>query len=225
MENIHAETYSLQINNIIRDKKEQQQINNAVTDLECLKEKADWVFKWIESDASFAQRLVAFAIVEGVFFSGSFCSIFWIKKYKNKMPGLITSNEFIARDEGMHTDYACLIYNDYVHPENKMSESVIHKMMKQAVEIEKRFICESLPCGLIGMNSKLMIQYIQFVADHLLVKLNYNPVWKVENPFSWMESISLEGKTNFFETRPSQYQKASVLNESNNQEFEITDDF
>lgn len=225
MENIHAETYSLQINNIIRDKKEQQKINNSITNLDCLKEKAEWVFQWIESDASFAQRLVAFSIVEGVFFSGSFCSIFWIKKYKNKMPGFVTSNEFIARDEGMHTDYACLIYNDYVHPENKMSENVIHEMMKRAVEIEKRFICESLPCGLIGMNSKLMVQYIQFVADHLLVKLNYNPIWKVENPFPWMESISLEGKTNFFETRPSQYQKASVLNESNNQEFEITDDF
>lgn len=225
MENIHAETYSLQINNIIRDEEEKRHINNAIVELPCLKEKAEWVFNWIKSDSSYAQRLIAFAIVEGVFFSGSFCSIFWIKKYKNKMPGLVTSNEFIARDEGMHTDFACLIYNDYIHSKNKLSQESVHEMMKEAVEIESRFICESLSCGLIGMNSKLMIEYIQFVADHLLLKLNYTKIWNNKNPFPWMESLSLEGKTNFFESRASQYQKASVFNKSNNQEFEILDDF
>ena len=141
------------------------------------------------------------------------------------MPGLVSSNEFIARDEGMHTDFACLIYNDYIHPNNKLSENDVHDMIKQAVTIEKIFICDSLPCGLIGMNSKLMVQYIKYVADHLLGKLNYKTIWNVENPFPWMESISLEGKTNFFETRPTQYQKASVLNKSNNKDFLITEDF
>ena len=221
IENIHSEAYSLQIDNIIRDTKEKPKLLNAVENFECIKRKAEWAFKWIESDVPFAQRLVAFAIIEGVFFSGSFCSIFWFKK-KNLMPGLCDSNELIARDEGMHTDFACLLYSQIV---NKIDKKIIDQMFTEAVEIERKFICESLPCELLGMNSSLMYEYIQFVADRLLVQLGYNKLWGTTNPFDFMESISMEGVTNFFESRPTQYQNSSVLNESKNNKYVIDDDF
>lgn len=221
IENIHSETYSLQIDNIIREPDEKNKLFNAVKEFPCIKEKADWAFKWIESNDSFAKRLIAFAIVEGVFFSGAFCSIFWLKK-KNVMPGLCASNELIARDEGLHTNFAVLLYSML---ENKLSESDIHSMFNDAVEIEIKFICESLPCSLLGMNSTLMSEYIKFVSDRLLIDLGYQKLFNATNPFDFMESISVEGKTNFFEYRPTQYQKASVLNKTKHDVFEFTDDF
>jgi ribonucleotide reductase beta subunit family protein with ferritin-like domain len=221
IENIHGETYSLQIDNIIRDEEEKERALNAIKNYPCIKKKADWAYKWIESRDSYAQRLIAFAIVEGVFFSGSFCAIFWLKK-KNIMPGLCDSNEFIARDEGMHTGFACLLYSMF---KEKIDESTVHAMFIEACEIEREFICDSLPCSLLGMNSELMSQYIRFVADTLLVSLGYDKIWNESNPFDFMESISMEGKTNFFESRPTQYQKASVLNTGRDNSFVITDDF
>lgn len=221
MENVHNETYSLMIDNIIRDKEEKNRLLNAIENFPCIKKKADWAFKWIDSDAPFAQRLIAFAIVEGVFFSGSFCSIFWIKK-RNLMEGLTMSNELISRDEGMHTDFACLLYSQII---NRIDFDIVEKMFKEAVEVEKQFIIQSLPCSLIGMNSEHMTQYIEFVADRLLLSLNYPKIWGTKNPFDFMESISVESKTNFFEARVSQYQKSSVLNETKDNCFEISDDF
>ena len=221
MENIHSETYSLQIDNIIKDPDEKNKLFNAVCEYECIKEKANWALKWIDSTESFAMRLIAFAIVEGVFFSGSFCSIFWLKK-RNIMPGLCKSNELISRDEGMHTNFAILLYSMI---SNKIDESIVHNMFIDAVEIETKFICESLPCAMIGMNSELMITYIKFVADRLLFDLGYNKLFNVKNPFDFMESISIEGKTNFFESRPTQYQSASILNKSRHNIFNFTNDF
>ena len=221
MENIHAEVYSLQIDNIIRDKELKNKLLNAVTEFDCIGKKADWAFKWIKSKCPFAQRIIAFAIVEGVFFSGSFCSIFWLKK-KNLMPGLCDSNELIARDEGMHTSYGCLLYS-YI--KERIDYDVVKHMFEEAVEIEREFICESLPCSLLGMNSKLMTQYIKFVADYLLASLNYPKIWNVENPFDFMESISMDGITNFFESRPTQYQKSSVLNTGRENVFDVIEDF
>ncbi len=221
IENIHSETYSLQIDNIVRDPVEKVKLFNAVKEFQCIADKANWALKWIESNDSFAMRLIAFAIVEGVFFSGSFCSIFWLKK-RNVMPGLCASNELIARDEGAHTNFAVLLYSML---ENKVPESDVHAMFMDAVEIERKFICESLPCALLGMNSNSMTEYIQFVADRLLLDLGYSKFFNVKNPFDFMESISIEGKTNFFEARPTQYQKASVLNKSRDNTFNLTDDF
>ena len=222
MENIHSEVYSLMIDNIIKNPEEKNKLFNALTEYPCILKKASWAQKWIESKASFAQRLIAFAIVEGIFFSGSFCAIFWIKK-KNLMPGLCDSNELIARDEGMHTDFAILLYS-MIH--NKIDESTVHQMFREAVIIEKEFICESLPCSLLGMNSEAMSQYIEFVSDRLLESLNYNKIWGTINPFDFMESMSIEGKTNFFESRPTQYQKASVLNTSTcDKNFVTLEDF
>jgi ribonucleotide reductase beta subunit family protein with ferritin-like domain len=221
IENVHSEVYSLMIDNIIRDKEEKIRLLNALKEFPCINKKAMWAQKWIESNSSFAQRLIAFAIVEGVFFSGSFCSIFWLKK-KNLMPGLCDSNEFIARDEGMHTAFACLLYSMF---NERIDENIVHSMFKEAYEIERDFICDSLPCSLLGMNSDLMSQYIRFVSDLLLVSLNYNKIWNETNPFDFMESISMEGKTNFFESRPTQYQKASVLNTGRDNSFTITNDF
>ncbi len=220
IENVHSEVYSLQIDNIIRDVKEKNRLLNAISEFDCVKKKAQWAFKWIKSETSFAQRLIAFAIVEGVFFSGSFCAIFWIKK-KNLMPGLCDSNELISRDEGMHTDFACLLYKKI---NNKLSFDTVKDMFEEAVDTETEFICKSLPCSLIGMNSKLMTQYIQFVADRLLTTLGYPKIWNVDNPFDFMESISMQGVTNFFESRPTQYQNSSVLNESKGNEFDLMDD-
>lgn len=221
MENIHSEMYSLMIDNIIKEPIEKNKLLNAISNYPCISKKAKWAISWIGSDDSFAKRLIAFAIVEGIFFSGSFCSIFWLKK-KNLMPGLCQANELISRDEASHTDFACLLYE---HIKDKPSKEEIENMFREAVMIEKEFICESLPCSLLGMNSELMSQYIEYVADRLLCQLGYQKVWGTTNPFDFMESISLEGKTNFFEHRVSQYQLSSVLNEGRENIFETDDNF
>lgn len=223
MENIHAEMYSLMIETIIKDPTEKESLLNAVETIPCIGKKAAWAIKWIESQDSFAKRLVAFAIVEGIFFSGSFCAIFWIKHVKkNKMPGLTLSNEFIARDEGMHTDFACLLYSMM---NNKLGQEELEGMIREAVEIESEFITESLPCKLIGMNSEMMNQYIQFVADRLCYTLGHSKIYNTKNPFTWIEALSLEGKNNFFEGRTSQYQNANIMNSSSKGAFMISEDF
>lgn len=221
MENIHAETYSLMIDNIVRDIEEKNILFNAIQNFIPIKKKADWALKWIDSKDDFSIRLIAFAIVEGVFFSGAFCSIFWFKK-KNVMPGLCLSNELIARDEGSHLKFAVLLYSMI---NNKVSEDIVYNMFNEAVEIENEFICHSLPCSLLGMNSNLMTEYIKFVADRLLLDLGYSKLFNATNPFDFMESISIEGKTNFFEARPTQYQNASILNKSRESSFVINSDF
>lgn len=222
MEDIHSETYALLIDTYIRDAEEKDRLFNAIKTIPCVKEKADWAFKWINSDAPFAQRLAAFAIIEGVFFSGSFCAIFWLKK-RGLMPGLCTSNEFIARDEGMHTDFAATLYRNYI--ENKLSETDIHAMFKEALDIEKKFITESLPVSLIGMNSELMGQYLEFTADLLIKDLGYKPLFGSKNPFEWMELIGLEGKTNFFEKKVSEYKKPGIGVEASQNAFALDADF
>ena len=206
IENVHSEVYSLLIDTYIKDREEKSELFNAIDNFPCIKKKADWALKWIQDKrSSFAIRLVAFAAVEGIFFSGSFCSIYWLKK-RGLMPGLTFSNELIARDEGMHTDFAVLLFNKL---ERKPKKKKIEELIKEAVEIEKEFICDALPCKLIGMNAKLMSQYIEFVADRLLVQLGFNKVWNTGNPFDFMEMISLQGKTNFFEARVSDYSLSS----------------
>ena len=221
IENIHSETYSLLIDTYIKDNKEKDYLFNAIDTLECVTKKAKWALRWIE-EGSFAERLVAFAAVEGIFFSGSFCSIFWLKK-RGLMPGLSFSNELISRDEGLHCDFACLLYNNHVV--NKLPKEQIKEIILDAVEIEKEFILDALPVKLIGMNSELMSQYIEFVADRLLVELGNEKVFNVSNPFDFMEMISIQGKTNFFEKRVGEYQKAGVLNNDNNQTFSLDEDF
>jgi ribonucleoside-diphosphate reductase beta chain len=208
IENIHSETYSLLIDTYIKETAEKNYLFNAINTMACVRRKADWALKWIEK-GSFAQRLVAFAAVEGIFFSGSFCSIFWLKK-RGLMPGLGFSNELISRDEGLHCDFACLLYNN--HLVNKLSREEIREIILDAVEIEKEFILEALPVKLIGMNSDLMSQYIEFVADRLLLELGNDKVFNVTNPFDFMDMLSIQGKSNFFEKRVSEYQKAGVLN-------------
>lgn len=208
MENVHSETYSLLIDTYIRDSREKTRLFNAMETIPCVKEKAEWAMRWISSENSFAERLVAFAAVEGIFFSGSFCAIFWIKK-RGLMPGLTFSNELISRDEGLHCDFACLLYKML---QNKLAQEVVHDIIRDAVKIEIDFVCESIPVALIGMNQTLMSQYIQFVADRLLVALGCTKIYNVTNPFEWMEMISLQGKTNFFEKRVGEYQKAGVMN-------------
>ena len=206
MENIHSETYSLLIDTLVKEEREKTKLFEAINNFPCIKKKADWSIKWInDKRSSFATRLIAFACVEGIFFSGSFCSIYWLKK-RGLMPGLTFSNELISRDEGMHTDFAVLLFSKL---EKKPKRAKILEILKDAVEIEKEFICEALPCKLIGMNSKLMSQYIEFVADRLLVQLGYNKCYKTANPFDFMEMISLEGKTNFFEKRVGDYSLSS----------------
>ena len=206
MENIHSETYSLLIDTLVKEEREKTKLFEAINNFPCIKKKADWSIKWInDKRSSFATRLIAFACVEGIFFSGSFCSIYWLKK-RGLMPGLTFSNELISRDEGMHTDFAVLLFSKL---EKKPKRAKILEIFKDAVEIEKEFICEALPCKLIGMNSKLMSQYIEFVADRLLVQLGYNKHYKTSNPFDFMEMISLEGKTNFFEKRVGDYSLSS----------------
>jgi ribonucleoside-diphosphate reductase beta chain len=222
MEDIHSETYALLIDTYIKDTQEKERLFNAISTIPCVKEKADWAFKWITSSESFAQRLIAFAIVEGVFFSGSFCAIYWLKK-RGLMPGLCTSNEFISRDEGMHTDFAALLYRNYI--ENKLSESEVHSMFAQAIEIEKKFITESIPVSLIGMNSELMGQYLEFTADLLLRDLGYRSLFNSKNPFEWMELIALEGKTNFFEKKVSEYKKPGIGVEASQNAFALDADF
>jgi ribonucleoside-diphosphate reductase beta chain len=211
MENIHSETYSLLIDTYIKDKEEQNKLFNAIDTIPAIKKKAEWAIKWIGSD-SFVERLIAFAAVEGIFFSGSFCSIFWLKK-RGLMPGLTFSNELISRDEGVHCDFACHLYN--YHITNKLSHERIKEIICGALDIEKEFIIDSLPVKLIGMNSDLMSQYLEFVTDRLLVSLGVSKVYNSENPFDFMQNIALQGKTNFFEKRVAEYQKAGVKNSEN----------
>ena len=204
MENIHSEMYSLLIDTYITDPTTKEQMFNAVTEFPCIQRKADWAIRWISDEAPFATRLVAFAIVEGVFFSGAFCSIYWLKT-RGVMPGLTFSNELISRDESMHTDFAVLLYRK----QTRLADEVFHAIMKEAVGIEKEFITEALPCRLLGMNAEAMKQYIEFVADRLCVQLGHPKLYGTANPFSFMELLSLEGKTNFFEKRVGEYALAS----------------
>ena len=206
MENIHSEMYSLLIDTLVDNDSEKDELFNALERFPAIKKKADWALRWIESE-SFAERLIAFAAVEGIFFSGAFCSIFWMKK-RGLLPGLATSNEFISRDEGLHRDFACHLHNN--HLVNKVPQERIMQILSEALEIEREFITESLPVNLIGMNSKLMSEYLEFVTDHLLETLNCPKVYNTANPFDFMDMISLEGKTNFFEKRVSEYKKAGV---------------
>jgi ribonucleoside-diphosphate reductase beta chain len=208
MENIHSETYSLLIDTYVKDEKEKDQLFHAIEFFPAIMKKAQWALKWIKSD-SFAERLIAFAAVEGIFFSGAFCSIFWLKK-RGLMPGLTFSNELISRDEGVHCDFAVHLHNH--HLVNKVSKKRITEIITDALAIEREFITESLPASLIGMNAKLMTEYLEFVADRLLVELNCNKVYNSSNPFDFMDMISLQGKTNFFEKRVAEYQKAGVMN-------------
>lgn len=208
MENVHSETYSLLIDTYIKDDDEKHRLFNAIDTVPSVKKKADWALKWIESE-SFAERLIAFAAVEGIFFSGSFCSIFWLKK-RGLMPGLAFSNELISRDEGLHCQFACLLHNKHIT--NKVSSERITEIIIEAVEIEKEFVTESLPVSLIGMNAKMMQQYIEFVADFWLSELGCKKVYNSENPFDFMDMLSLQNKSNFFEKRVSEYQKASDKN-------------
>jgi len=212
MENIHSETYSLLIDTYVKDEAEKDQLFRALDVFPAIKKKADWALKWIESD-SFAERLIAFAAVEGIFFSGAFCSIFWLKK-RGLMPGLTFSNELISRDEGVHCDFAVHLHNH--HLVNKVSKERITEILVDALNIEREFITESLPVSLIGMNSVLMTQYLEFVTDRLLVELGCDRVYNGTNPFDFMDMISLQGKTNFFEKRVSEYQKAGVMNSGTN---------
>lgn len=221
IENVHGETYSLMLDNVTRDKDEKEKLLNAVENFDCIKKKALWMKKWMNSDVPFVQRVVAFACVEGIFFSGSFAAIFWLKK-QNVMPGLCDSNELISRDEGMHTEFACLIKKNC---STKISKETINMIIGEAVEIEKEFMCESLPCAMIGMNQDKMSEYIEYVADRLLLMLEYEKKWNTKNPFDFMESISMQGKTNFFESRPTQYQKPAVLNTGRENVFDADEDF
>lgn len=208
MENIHSETYSLLIDTYIKEQSQKTYLFNAIETIPCIKKKADWAVRWIEDkDSTFGQRLVAFAAVEGIFFSGSFASIFWLKK-RGLMAGLTFSNELISRDEGLHTDFACLLFS---HLKHRPSKQAVQDVITQAVEIEQEFLTDALPCALLGMNSTLMKQYIEFVADRLLLSLGNPKVYKATNPFDFMENISLAGKTNFFEKRVGDYQKAGVM--------------
>jgi ribonucleoside-diphosphate reductase beta chain len=221
MENIHSETYSLLIDTYIKDPVEKDRLFHAIDTLSCVKKKADWALNWI-TKGSFAERLIAFAAVEGIFFSGSFCSIFWLKK-RGLMPGLSFSNELISRDEGLHCDFACLLYNRHVV--NKLPKETIQKIIADAVEIEKEFVTDALPVKLIGMNADLMSQYIEFVADRLLVELGNPKIYNVSNPFDFMDMINLQGKTNFFEKRVGEYQKAGVLANKEANKFTLDEDF
>jgi ribonucleoside-diphosphate reductase beta chain len=221
MENIHSETYSLLIDTYIKDPIEKDKLLRAIETIDCVKKKAEWALRWIESD-NFVERLIAFAAVEGIFFSGSFCSIFWLKK-RGLMPGLTFSNELISRDEGLHCDFACHLYADHIV--NKISSDKINEIITNAVEIEKEFVTSALPVSLIGMNAELMCQYIEFVADRLLVSLGCQKVYNASNPFDFMELISLQGKTNFFEKRVAEYQKSGVMSDKDAMSFSLDEDF
>jgi ribonucleoside-diphosphate reductase beta chain len=223
IESIHSEQYSLLIDTYIQDNEEKAHLFRAIEEIPCIAKKADWAKRWIESPtASFATRLIGFAAVEGIFFSGAFCAIYWLKE-RGLMPGLTLSNEFIARDEGLHTDFACLMYEHIV---NRLTQEEVHTIISEAVSIEKEFITEALPCSLIGMNSVLMAEYIEFVANRLLKQLGYAPLFpNGKNPFDFMERISIEGKSNFFETRVSQYAKAGVGKEQSKMKFATDEDF
>ena len=222
IENIHSEMYSLLIDTYVKDPAEKDYLLRAIETIPCVTKKAKWALRWI-TKGSFAERLIAFAAVEGIFFSGSFCSIFWLKK-RGLMPGLTFSNELISRDEGLHCDFDCLLYVN--HLQNKLSEETIREIIVDAVAIEKEFVTDALPVKLIGMNAELMCQYIEFVADRLLVALGCNKVWNATNPFDFMELISLQGKTNFFERRVGEYQKTGVAQTNSEQNtFSLDEDF
>lgn len=222
MENIHSETYSLLIDTYIKDPIEKDKLLHAVETVPCVGKKADWALKWI-NNGTFAERLIAFAAVEGIFFSGSFCSIFWLKK-RGLMPGLSFSNELISRDEGLHCDFACLLYSDHV--KNKLPKEQVTKIITDAVVIEKEFVSDAIPVRLIGMNADLMCQYIEFCADRLLLALGCDKFYNATNPFDFMEMISLQGKTNFFEKRVAEYQKSGVMNnKEENNVFNLDEDF
>jgi len=221
MENVHSETYSLMIDTYIKDDKEKDYLFNAIDTFPQVRKKADWDLEWIDN-GSFAERLIAFAAVEGIFFSGSFCSIFWMKK-RGLMPGLTFSNELISRDEGLHMEFAVLLYNN--HLINKLPKEKVQHIITTAVEIEKEFVTESLPVRLIGMNADLMSQYIEFVADRLLMELGNDKVYNASNPFDFMDMINLQGKTNFFEKRVGEYQKAGVKSGTDDQKFSLDADF
>ena len=220
MENIHSETYALLIDTYIKDPLEKDRLFHAIDTIPAVKKKAEWALRWIDK-GTFAERLVAFAAVEGIFFSGSFCSVFWMKK-RGLMPGLTFSNELISRDEGLHCEFACLLYTML---RNKLTEPEVHGIINDAVVIEKEFITDALPVGLIGMNATLMQQYIEFVADHWLAELGYSKIYNAANPFDFMEMISLQGKTNFFEKRVGDYQKSGVLANKESQAFSTLEDF
>jgi ribonucleotide reductase beta subunit family protein with ferritin-like domain len=221
-ENIHSEMYSTLIDTYIKDESEKNLLFKAIQKIPCVSKKANWAIKWIkDKESNFATRLIAFAAIEGIFFSGSFCAIYWIGE-RGLMPGLVFSNELISKDEGMHTDFAVLLFSMI---QNKPSKNIVHNIIYEAVDIEKEFICESLPCNLIGMNSNLMSQYIEFVADRLLKQLGYETIWGTQNPFSFMEKISLRPKSNFFELRVGEYQKASVGKKEEDNKIELSDDF
>jgi ribonucleoside-diphosphate reductase subunit M2 len=207
MENIHSETYSLLIEQYIREPAEKEKIFNAIETMPAVREKAQWAIQWMQKENSFAERVIAFAAVEGILFSGSFCAIYWLKK-RGLMPGLTFSNELISRDEGLHAEFACLLYSML---QNKLPDSAVHGIIRGAVAVERQFICEALSCDLIGMNNDLMTKYIEFVADRLLMSLGHPKLFNAVNPFDWMELISLQGKTNFFEKRVGEYQKAGVM--------------
>jgi ribonucleotide reductase beta subunit family protein with ferritin-like domain len=221
IENIHSEVYSLLIDTYVKDVEEKNGLFEAIDSVPCIRKKATWALRWTDSaKASFAERLIAFAAVEGIFFSGSFCAIFWMKK-RGKMPGLCFSNELISRDEGLHCDFACLLYSMLTH---KLPESRVHEIIRAAVDCEKEFVSEALPVELIGMNSELMKQYIEFVADRLLVAVGVSKLWHATNPFDFMDMISIEGKTNFFEKRVGEYSKSSVGVDSAQRTFAIDED-
>ncbi len=222
METVHSETYSLLIDTYLDNKQEKLDILRAISTIPVVQKKAEWALQWVENkDASFATRLLAFAVVEGIFFSGAFCSIFWLKQ-RGLMPGLTVSNELISRDEGLHTEFACLLYSKLV---NKLSKQDAHKIIREAVKIEKQFITKALPCELIGMNSKLMAEYIEFVADRLSIQLGYPKLYHAKNPFDFMERISLESKDNFFEKRSTTYAKANTQGKPEEKRFTMDADF
>ncbi len=221
IENIHAEMYSLLIDTYIKDPKEKDFLFHALQNLPCVAKKGEWALRWIENAPSFAHRLIAFAAVEGIFFSGSFCSIFWLKK-RGLMPGLTFSNELISRDEGLHCDFACLLYSMLEH---KPDPAEVRNIITEAVSFEKEFVTDALPVSLIGMNAEMMSQYIEFVADRLLLSLGCEKVYNTANPFPWMDMISIQGKTNFFEKRVGDYQKAGVMTKREEQVFSTEADF
>merc|ERR1712170_239242 len=221
IENIHSEMYSLLLLTYIKDARDLSNLLKAIETVPCVEKKANWALKWIESSNTFSERLLAFACVEGIFFSGSFCAIYWLKK-RGLMPGLTFSNELISRDEGLHTDFACLLYNML---QNKLPTARILQIVCEAVDIEIEFLTEALPCALIGMNHDLMAQYIKYVADRLLIELGCDKIYRVENPFGFMENISLDGKTNFFEKRVGEYQKSGVMSKPEDRAFSLDVDF
>ena len=221
MEGIHSETYSLLIDQYVKDKDEQNKYFRAIDEIPCIRKKAEWALKWIESSEDYATRLLGFACVEGIFFSGSFCAIYWVKK-RGLLPGLTFSNELISRDEGLHTEFAVALYHKLV---NKLTKERVHEIIRDAVEIESEFICSALPCSLIGMNSRDMKTYIEFVADRLSQQMGCGKIYNSQNPFDFMELISLEGKTNFFEKKVSEYSKPGVGMKAEDMEIRLDEEF